>query len=98
MITTKPEVRSDANPQETGEWLEALQEVIDDAGSQRAGFLLNALLEQAANSGVTAPLKQNTPYVNTIPVEEEVPYPGDREIERRLKNFIRWNAMSSTSE
>jgi len=94
MITTKPEVRSDANPQETGEWLEALQEVIDDAGSQRAGFLLNALLEQAANSGVTAPLKQNTPYVNTIPVEEEVPYPGDREIERRLKNFIRWNAMT----
>ena len=94
MITTKPEVRSDANPQETGEWLEALQEVIDDSGSQRAGFLLSALLEQASAMGVTAPLKQNTPYVNTIPLEEQVSYPGDREIEYRIGNFVRWNAMA----
>ena len=56
--------------------------------------MLSALLEQAAAMGVTAPLKQNTPYVNTIPVEEEVPYPGDRAIERRIKSLVRWNAMA----
>ncbi|MDX2180469.1 MAG: pyruvate dehydrogenase (acetyl-transferring), homodimeric type [Bryobacteraceae bacterium] len=94
MITTKPEVRSDSNPQETSEWLEALKEVVDDAGSQRAGFLLTALLEQAAAMGVPAAPKQTTPYVNTIPVEEEFPYPGDRDMERRIRNFIRWNAMA----
>lgn len=94
MITTKPEVRADVNAQETSEWLEALQEVIGESGPQRATFLLNVLMEQAAAMGVTAPLKQNTPYVNTIPVEEQVPYPGDRELERRIKNYIRWNAMA----
>lgn len=94
MITTRPEVRADVNAQETSEWLEALQEIIDESGPQRASFLLSALMEQAAAMGVTAPLKQNTPYVNTIPVEEEVPYPGDRALERRIKNYIRWNAMA----
>jgi pyruvate dehydrogenase E1 component len=94
MIITKPEVRADLNPQETGEWLEALHEVVDESGPQRASFLLSALMEQAAALGVTAPLKLNTPYVNSIPVEEEVPYPGDLEIERRIEGLIRWNAMA----
>src|SRR5690606_15551717 len=94
MITTKPEVRADVNPQETSEWLEALQEVIGESGPQRATFLLNELLTQAAARGVTAPLKHTTPYVNTIPAAEEVPYPGNLELERRIQNYIRWNAMA----
>ncbi len=94
MITIKPEVRADLNPQETGEWLEALQEVVEADGAHRASFLMSALLEQAASLGVTAPLKINTPYINSIPVAEEVPYPGDLEMERRIEGLIRWNAMA----
>ncbi len=94
MITTKPDVRADGNPVETTEWLEALDEVIGEAGPQRASFLLSTLMDQAAARGVTAPLKRNTPYVNTIPVAEEVAYPGDRAMERKIRNLIRWNAMA----
>ena len=51
-------------------------------------------LRHARKSGVDVPVKLNTPYVNTIPVEEELPYPGDRALERRIKSLIRWNAMA----
>ena len=84
----------DSNPQETAEWLEALDRVVEEAGAERAAYLLERLNERARTSGVTPALKINTPYVNTIPVEEEVPYPGDRELERRIKSLIRWNAMA----
>src|SRR3954454_6917068 len=84
----------DLNPQETNEWIESLDEVIDEAGPDRASYLLQRLNQRAAEFGVTAPLRLNTPYVNTIPKEEEVPYPGDRTIERQIKNFIRWNALA----
>jgi pyruvate dehydrogenase E1 component len=94
MITTKPAVPADANSLETSEWLEALDEVIADAGPERASYLLSRLMDEAATRGVTAPLKRNTRYVNTIPVSEEVPYPGDRDMEERVKNFLRWNAMA----
>ncbi len=96
MITSKPEVRNaDSNPVETSEWLEALQDVMDESGAQRASFLLTALMEQAAIRGITAPLKSTTPYVNTIPVEEEVPYPGDEALEQKIENLVRWNAMAA---
>jgi pyruvate dehydrogenase E1 component len=94
MITTKPEIPVDVYAQETSEWLEALDQVVDDAGSKRASELLQLLLNRAAQRGVTASMRLNTPYVNTIPVWEEVPYPGDREIERRIKSLVRWNAMA----
>ncbi|WP_051670527.1 pyruvate dehydrogenase (acetyl-transferring), homodimeric type [Bryobacter aggregatus] len=94
MITTKPEIPVDAAGQETSEWLEALDQVVDEAGQKRASELLQQLMSRAAQLGVTAPMRQNTPYVNTIPVSEEVPYPGDREIERRIKSYVRWNAMA----
>lgn len=88
-------VRSeDVDSQETAEWIEALDEVVHSAGPGRVGYLLERLLDRAATFGVTFPRKVNTPYVNTIPVEEEIPYPGDREIERRIKSAIRWNAMA----
>ena len=94
MLKTREETSEDLNPQETAEWLESLDEIIDEAGPERAAYVLQALNDRAAQFGVTAPLRLNTRYVNTIPREEEVPYPGDREIERRIKSLIRWNALA----
>lgn len=94
MLKRKVDTPADLNPQETAEWIEALDEVIDAAGPDRASYLLERLIERAASFGITSANKLNTPYVNTIPVEEEVPYPGDREIERRIKSLVRWNAMA----
>src|SRR5215471_2216424 len=93
MLTTKIEAPEDLNPTETHEWLEALDEIIDQNGTERASYLLQRLLDRAAGFGATSPLKLNTPYINTIPVDEEEPYPGDRAIERSIKSLVRWNAM-----
>ena len=84
----------DLNPQETAEWVESLDQVIDEAGPLRAAYLLEKLTAHARNNGAELPLHLNTPYVNTIPASEEAPYPGDRAIERRIKSLIRWNAMA----
>ncbi len=73
MITTKPEIQVDVNAQETSEWLEALDQVVDSNGPGRASELLQQLMNRAAQLGVTAHMRSNTPYVNTIPVWEEVP-------------------------
>src|SRR5271165_4942896 len=92
MLKVKVEAPDDLNPQETSEWVEALDEIIDEAGPDRASYLLNRLMERAANFGVQPPLRWNTPYTNTITTDEEVAYPGDRAIERRIKSLVRWNA------
>jgi pyruvate dehydrogenase E1 component len=76
------------------EWIEAFDEVIDQEGPGHGTRLLDALTKRARQSGVDVPVQLNTPYVNTIPVGEEVPYPGDRVMERRIKSLIRWNAMA----
>ncbi len=94
MLKKKAETSEDLNPRETSEWIEALDEVIDVAGPDRAGYLMERLINHAATFGVQAAQHRNTPYINTIPAEEEVPYPGDREIERRIKSLVRWNAMA----
>jgi pyruvate dehydrogenase E1 component len=94
MPGTNLETQSDINPQETAEWLDSLESVVVEEGAERASYLLARLIDQAARHGVKAPHRLTTPYVNTIAVEEEVPYPGDREIERRIKSLIRWNAMA----
>jgi pyruvate dehydrogenase E1 component len=84
----------DLDPQETAEWVEALDQVIDDAGPDRAAYLLQRLTERAQSNGAELPIQLNTPYVNTLRPENEVPYPGDRAMERRIKSLIRWNAMA----
>jgi pyruvate dehydrogenase E1 component len=94
MLQTKEERETDLNPQETAEWLEALEQVVDEAGPDRAAYLVEKLLDRAAEFGVSAPQNINTPFVNTIPSHEEVPFPGDGEIERRIKSLIRWNASA----
>jgi pyruvate dehydrogenase E1 component len=94
MLKTKVPTGEDLNPQETAEWLQALDEVVEEAGHDRAHYLLDRLLERARRSGVVFAHSLNTPYINTIAPEEELPFPGDRALERRIKSFIRWNAMA----
>lgn len=85
---------SDVDPQETKEWLEALQGVIGAEGPDRAAFLLDKQIEYARINGVTSPLHAETPYINTIPVENQDRIPGDQEIEHRIRSYTRWNAMA----
>src|SRR3954465_1904163 len=84
----------DLDPQETAEWVEALDQVIDEAGPDRAAYLLQRLTDRAQANGAELPIQTNTPYVNTLRPEDEVPYPGDRAMERRIKSLVRWNAMA----
>jgi pyruvate dehydrogenase E1 component len=85
--------RPDSDPQETAEWLEALEQVVDQVGRGRASYLLARLAERAGLAGVRLPIRHNTPYVNTIASSEDMPYPGDRALERHIKSLTRWNAM-----
>jgi pyruvate dehydrogenase E1 component len=87
-------VAAQPDPQETREWLDALDGVIDSEGAGRASELVRALVERAATRGVRTPAAQTTPYVNTIAVEQQAPFPGDHDIEERLRHYIRWNAMA----
>jgi pyruvate dehydrogenase E1 component len=84
----------DKDPQETAEWLEAWDQILDDDAPQRAAYMLNTLSARAKSAGLNIDPQFNTPYANTIRVEDEVDYPGDREIERSIKSIIRWNAMA----
>ena len=82
----------DIDPDETTEWLDSLDAVVDARGKTRARFLLTKLLERAQESQVSFPATVSTPYVNTIPREQEPWFPGDEHIERRIRAFVRWNA------
>ncbi|MFQ5611825.1 MAG: pyruvate dehydrogenase (acetyl-transferring), homodimeric type [Anaerolineae bacterium] len=79
---------------ETQEWLDSLDYVLHHGGPERVQRLLRELESHAYEAGVRTPFSANTPYINTIPADREPPYPGSREIERRIKSLIRWNAMS----
>ncbi len=82
----------DSDPSETREWTEAFEEVVAQEGKSRARYLLTAILERARALQVNFPTTVSTPYVNTIPADEEPDFPGDEFIERRIRAFIRWNA------
>ena len=84
----------DADPQETAEWLDAMEAVLKHGGPERARYLLETLVAVADRSGAKMPGGVTTPYVNTIPVEDQAAFPGDREIERAIKSVVRWNAMA----
>jgi pyruvate dehydrogenase E1 component len=79
---------------ETREWFESLDYVIENSGGERVKELLHQLQIRALKAGISIPFSANTPYINTIPREKQPPFPGDREIERRIKSLIRWNAMA----
>ncbi|MEM8734954.1 MAG: pyruvate dehydrogenase (acetyl-transferring), homodimeric type [Planctomycetota bacterium] len=84
----------DGDPAETEEWLSSLDYVLKSKGPERVKFLLRKLDTEARRDGVDVPLQVNTPYINTIPPHKQPQYPGNREIERRIKSIIRWNAMA----
>src|SRR5436309_7120931 len=79
---------------EVAEWLEAFDQIVEEEGPIQANELLQALVRRAQEAGVEPPTKLHTPYRNTIPVEQELPYPGDRDIETRVEALLRWNAMA----
>jgi len=79
---------------ENREWRESLDHVLENGGPERVVELLQLLGVHAHSAGVRLPFTANTPYINTIPVEEQAPFPGSREIERRIKSLVRWNAMA----
>ncbi len=83
-----------AEAQETREWLESLDWVLEHAGPDRVRQLLKDLQIHAHEAGVRIPFSAETPHINTIPAAQESPYPGSREVERRIKSLIRWNAMA----
>jgi len=98
MTTALNEVDGAHPDPETGQWLQSLEgvvaHVLKNAGSDRAPFLFEKLRASLHAAGLDIPASIHTPYVNTIPPEKEPPYPGDREIERKIKSLARWNAMA----
>ncbi len=84
----------DTDPQETREWLESLQAVLEREGAERAHFLLERLIDRARRSGAYLPYSAHTAYLNTIPTAKEEASPGDAALEWRIRSYIRWNAMA----
>ncbi|KAG0321823.1 hypothetical protein BGZ97_010121 [Linnemannia gamsii] len=87
-------VEHDEDPEETGEWLEALEGVLASVGPQRAHYLIEKQIELARLRGAHLPFSATTPYINTIPVEQQIQYPGDSDIEHRIRSYTRWNAVA----
>lgn len=88
------EAQAELDKLETKDWLDSLEEVIARRGKDRVRELMLDLQIRAQNKGVKLPVTSVTPYTNTIPANLQPPFPGDREIERRIKSLIRWNAMA----
>lgn len=84
----------DSDPQETQEWLDALEQITVTQGKERAQFLLRKLLKKARMMDLGGPIPVQTPYINTISPEQEPPFPGDEQMELRIRRMIRWNAVA----
>ena len=84
----------DQDPQETREWLDALEGVLATEGPERAHFILEQLIEKGRRSGAFLPYTANTAYINTIPPSKEDKSPGDHELEHKIRNYVRWNAAA----
>jgi len=87
----------DIDPDETQEWLDSLDALLDERGKSRARYVMLKLLERAREKQVGVPALRSTDYINTIPPEREPWFPGDEDIERRIRAFIRWNAAVMVS-
>jgi pyruvate dehydrogenase E1 component len=87
-----PSQLPDIDPEETGEWVESLDGLIDEHGAKRARYVMLRLLERARERQVGVPPLTATDYINTIPPEREPWFPGDEFVERRIRAYIRWNA------
>lgn len=93
-MTPNNAVRRDDDPQETREWLESIESVLSTEGRPRAHYLIDQLLDFDVARHGDFYGRVTTPYVNTIPVDRQLPYPGNLAIERRTNAYIRWNAMA----
>jgi len=82
----------DVDPDETNEWIQSLNDVVERDGPRRANYLIGKLINQAYISGSNIPYNQKTPYINTIPPEMQTKHPGDQNIENKIRSLIRWNA------
>ena len=89
-----PVSEGDIDPIETKEWIESLNAVIENDGPSRASYLLNKVVSKAYTAGLVLPDTRTTPYINTIPTELEVKSPGDQNIEKKIRAYIRWNAAA----
>src|SRR5580698_11587097 len=85
---------ADPDPRETDEWIEALDGVISAEGPQRAREIIEALTVRARTRGADIPITLTTPYVNTIPPHAQPAYPGNHDLEEKLRHYSRWNAMA----
>lgn len=86
-------LKNDVDPIETNDWLAAIDSLIREEGIERAQFIIDQVMQQARAGGVSLPSGITTDYVNTIPVAEQPAYPGNLEIERRIRSYVRWNAV-----
>jgi pyruvate dehydrogenase E1 component len=84
----------DHDPQETQEWLDALESVIEAGGDEKAHYIIEKLIDMARRTGINLPYSANTAYVNSIPVDQQERIPGDQAMEHKLRSYIRWNAMA----
>src|SRR5438876_9504912 len=88
------DINPDVDPQETREWLDAIDGVLEHEGPERAQFLIEQVIDKARRSGAYVPFSANTAYINTIPVDKQPKMPGDPAIEEKIRNYARWNAMA----
>src|SRR5688572_25093339 len=88
------DLQPDVDPEETQEWLDALDAVIKVEGTERAHYLLERMIERTRRAGAQLPFTGTTAYINTIPAGLEERSPGDHELEHRIRTYIRWNAMA----
>src|SRR5881394_3270067 len=88
------DMNPDVDPQETQEWLDAIDGVLEHEGPDRAHFLIEQVIDKSRRSGAHMPFSANTAYINTIPVDKQVRIPGDQSIEHKIRSYVRWNAMA----
>jgi pyruvate dehydrogenase E1 component len=93
-LATNPNGKAEQEALETREWLDSMEYVLRHEGPERAGRLLQDLRAHVTRTGLKLPFSATTPYVNTIPANEQAPFPGSQEIERRIKSLVRWNALA----
>ncbi len=94
MRNIAPKDAAELDAVETREWLDSLDYVLQSGGPVKVARLLRELTIHARQNGVKLPFTANTPYINTIPADEQALMPGSRDIERRIKSLVRWNAVA----
>jgi len=82
----------DLDPEETQEWMESFDQLVEFHGTERAEYIIRSLLQRAGAKSIEVPMVTTTDYINTIPVDQEPDFPGDEEMERRVRRILRWNA------